>query len=197
MEIEVSDAEWMDQSWKHGKGKTPVYFYDKEMPDGIKSKETGLAETKTVVFIKKFIPGDPTFNYDQPAREKDFDQFPQEFARYKAKATQQMTGTALKKWPKLSESQIQELHALNIYTLEQFLSVPDSAAHRIMGYSQLKKECAAFMDMSRDAMALTKQREETERRDKEIAELRAQIAELSARTEVKPKRKYTRRVKVA
>ncbi|MEH7838012.1 hypothetical protein V7796_20365 [Rhizobium laguerreae] len=72
--------------------------------------------------------------------ENDKQRFSDAYKRFKegAAAREQLTGTPLSQWPYLKPSQIKELEAVNIYTVEQLAALSDTVKQKIgMGRTSL------------------------------------------------------------
>ena len=187
--VEVGEAGWRHEAFQEdGTGKNFVFFYEKQIEHKAKSLAAGHAIFVPRIMIKKLVPGDPRVVIDTYAKEKDFEEFPQEYARFLNKRENKPTGTPIELWGTLSDSQKAEFRALNIYTIEQFANLPDSAAERIVGLYDLRKKARAFILAQEAGDKLVKMEEDAkkaqEKEDaqaREIAELKAQMAALMAR----------------
>lgn len=187
--IEVGEAGWRNEAFQEdAKGKNFVFFYEKQVQNQAKTLAAGRPIFDTRVMIKKLVPGDPRLVIDTFARPKDYDEFPQEYARFQNKRENRPTGTPIEAWPILSDTQKAEFRALNIFTVEQFANLPDSAGERIMGLIDLRKKARAFILAQEAGDKLVKMEEEAakakakdEAQEREIAMLKAQMAELMAR----------------
>lgn len=141
---------------------------------------------KTEPFIKIDFPGDNLTSIDRPLRDADKLEYPQAWERYKNKEKQVIDGTPLAHWPMMTRLQVAELNALNIWTVEQLVQLPQVHAHKVMGFEMLKAKALQFLDSSRrmanaekDAADKVAAEAELAKRDAENKELRDQLSVMS------------------
>jgi hypothetical protein len=144
------------------------------------------------IFLKKLVPGDNTLTIDRPMREQDIEDYPVEWARFEQKKEATVAGTPIEVWNAISETQKAEFKALNIFTIDQFAQLADIAGNKIMGFNDLREKARTFIAASQDSEIFDKIRAETDAKlqaqDVEMAELRAMIAELTAKKSGRPKK---------
>lgn len=150
IEHELSNASWTNELNAKGNGTMPVFFYTRQVPNTFKSKQEGRPIFDEVVFIKKLIPGDSTFTYDQPMKEGQQEEYAVEWQRFLQKKSVESSGTPLDVWPELTDGQRAEFRALNIFTVEQFAGLPDSAGSKIMGLNHLREQARLFISRSKN-----------------------------------------------
>ena len=185
-DIEVGEAGWKNEAFNDiGKGKSFVFFYDKSVKNAAKSLEAKRPIFENRVMIKKLVPGDQYLIIDTYARGNHFDEFPVEFARYQQKRENRPTGTPIEMWAILSDMQKAEYRAMNIYTIEQFAELPDSAGTKIMGLIEMRKKARAFILSQEAGEKLVKMEEEAKasaeekaKQDKIISDLTERLAAL-------------------
>lgn len=159
-----------------------VKFVRDTMPDKAKTLEEGRPISKMVDFISIRVPGDKLSSIYRPVREKDKQRFPEHWRRYQARQDQDdVDGVLLEDWPGVTTAQVEELRYFNVRTLEQLVSMSDGNAQGMMGINGLKERARAYLEASETQAAA----EKALAADKEIAELKAQVAELM---KDKPKR---------
>lgn len=181
MDMNVGEAGWRDEAFGESqKGKMHVFFYETQVKDNFQSQAQGRPIFRTQVRIKKLVPGDPYNQPDRPMRETDKEEYPEAWLRYQQKAQNKVPGTPLEAWGILTDTQVAEFKALNIFTIDQFAQLPDSAGNKIMGFNDLRAKAKAFVLHSKDTEAAAKLQSELEKRDREIEEMKAQLAELTA-----------------
>jgi hypothetical protein len=142
-----------------------------------KSAEAGRQVHDDVDLITIRFPG----QRDNMVAKVDYgyqQRFPTQWAQYKANKEQLGSGTQLSEVPWLTPAQIADLHAANIRTVEQLANVPDSNGHAFMGFQGLKQRAQAFLDTAAGNAPALKLQAELERRDAELAELRAIVTRL-------------------
>ena len=181
-EVQVGDANWRDGSFGDGgKGMLYVFFYNKQVKNDYKSKQAGVPKFETRTMIKKLVPADPRVVIDTFATEADYEAFPVEYARFQQKAEARPEGTPIDAWQILSDSQKAEFRALNIFTVEQFANLPDSAGTRIMGFGELRKKARAFVLAQEAGEKLVEMQDKAKAAIEKDAEQAKVIAELTAR----------------
>ncbi len=186
MEAHVADASWTNEAWEEGKrGRQYAIFREEEVEDKHESAKAGRPIFKTRILIEKLVPGDPLNRPVRPMRERDKEEFPQEWARFQQKQTQQTPGTPLSAVTWLSRTQIAEFNALQIQTVEQLATLPDSVANRIMGFHDVRRKAEAYLKASQDSAFTAKLEGELKERDKQIEALAAQVAALTAAVDAK------------
>lgn len=192
MDIQVGEAGWRNEAFQEdNKGKMLVIFHAVQKKMNKASIDAKRPIFKEVIHIKKVVPGQTGLVIDRPMRETDMDEFPIEWARYEQKKANIISGTPIDAWPILSDTQKAEFRSLNIFTIDQFANLNDDAATKIMGFNELRAKARAFVMAAKDSEQFDKIRADMEAKaveqDREMAELRAQLAALTARK--KPGRK--------
>lgn len=115
----------------NGPAGVSIKFYNRLEEDTIRSKDEGRPMYRESVWIEKAILGTNDI-IDRPAFEADFKEHAAQYARFKRQTTDhpELEGTPLSEFPGMGRTRIAELNALNIFTLEQFVSLNDSAISR-------------------------------------------------------------------
>ena len=165
------------------RGKMAVFFHTVQRQNNFKT----IAEKRPIfeekIFLKKLVPGDSTLVVDRPMRETDIEEYPIEWARFEQKKEAKVSGTPIDAWTVLSDTQKAEFKALNIFTIDQFAQLADSAGNKIMGFNDLRSKARAFIMAAQDSAMFDKIRAETDakiaQQDAEMAQLRAMIADLT------------------
>lgn len=186
MEIQVGEAGWRNESFSDAQqGKMFVFFYVTQRKNNFKSLQAKRPIFEDKIFIKKLVPGDNKLVIDRPMRESEMEEFPVEWARFEQKKAAIVSGTPIDAWSVLSDIQKAEFKALNIFTIDQFANLADSVGNSIMGFNELRAKAQAFIKASNDSQFMDQVRSETDAKlaaqDKEMAELREQIAKLSGK----------------
>ena len=203
MDVQVGDAGWRNEAFgEEQKGKMLVFFHDVQKKHNFRSEQEKRPVFIPVTHIKKIVPGDTRLVIDRPMREEDKDEFPVEWARFEQKKGAVAIGTPLDAWSDITDSQKAEFRFLNIFTIDQFAVLPDSAGAQIMGFNELRLKARAFLDALKDtgrAARLEAEKAEADakfaKQDAEMQELKAQLAQLLA-NQSEPKEKRHRRTKV-
>ena len=175
-----------------------VTFYRKAVKNNFKSEQEGRPIYDEKDYIKIFIPGDRNSNLDVPATEHYQQRFRAQWDRYQSGQSQLHSGTPLETWGDLSVSQVAELKAIHVHTVEQLADMPDQLAQKFMGNFALREKAKAYLNKEselakasalknelalRDA-ALEEQKARTEALEKQLAELIK--AQAQVKTDAKP-----------
>ena len=170
-----------------GDEKLAVRFFLKAARDDAKSQEEGRMVFKDVEYIQIMVPGDRD-NVVRPAGEGDKRRFARHYEAWKKdKASEQLIGTPLEMWGRLTLSQIEEFRYVGVRSVEQLAELNDSAMLRMPGAVDLKRKAQAFIQAAKDEapmrhlQAELEKREEADRhRDAEMAAMKEQLAQLAA-----------------
>jgi hypothetical protein len=186
-------AGWTDESFmESNRGKMAVFFHAVQVQNNFLTAQEKRPIFQERIFLKKLVPGDNTLTIDRPMREQDIEDYPVEWARFEQKKEAKVAGTPIDVWSAISETQKAEFKALNIFTIDQFAQLADIVGNKIMGFNDLREKARAFIAASQDSQMFDKIRAETDKKlqaqDVEMAELRAMIAELTAKKSGRPKK---------
>ena len=186
-------AGWTDESFmESNRGKMAVFFHAVQVQNNFLTAQEKRPIFQERIFLKKLVPGDNTLTIDRPMREQDIEDYPVEWARFEQKKEATVAGTPIEVWNAISETQKAEFKALNIFTIDQFAQLADIAGNKIMGFNDLREKARSFIAASQDSQMFDKIRAETDKKlqaqDVEMAELRAMIAELTAKKSGRPKK---------
>jgi hypothetical protein len=186
-------AGWTNESFmEDNRGKMAVFFHAVQIKNNYKSDLEKRPIFEERIYLKKLVPGDSTLVVDRPMRESDMEEFPIEWARFEQKKEQKSDGTPIEAWAAISDTQKAEFRALNIFTIDQFAKLPDSASNKIMGFNELRGKAQAFIGAAQDSQLMDKIRAETDEKLKaqevEMAALRAMIEELTTKKAGRPRK---------
>lgn len=130
-------------------------------------------------FLRIEFPGDTKKVWDQPVKSADKRRFPREWAAYEA-GQDSATGTPLSMWSALTGPDVRKFEALSIRTVEALAEVTDGNISALgLGGAEARTAARKFI--------LEREKGAPDRASDEVAELRAQIAELTANQD-KPRR---------
>ena len=186
-------AGWTDESFmESNRGKMAVFFHAVQVKNNFKTELEKRPIFEERIYLKKLVPGDSTLVVDRPMRETDMEEYPIEWARFEQKKEQKSDGTPIEAWAAISDTQKAEFRALNIFTIDQFAKLPDSAGNKIMGFNELRAKANAFIGAAQDSQLMDKIRAETDEKLKaqevEMAALRAMIEELTTKKAGRPRK---------
>ena len=90
-----------------------------------------------------------------PATEADKKRWPIQWAQFEAGNVQLGTGLPLQEWAPLSRSQVLELKANHIHTVEQLSEIPDSGLEKLgMGAHDLREKAKRFVAQAESSALL-------------------------------------------
>lgn len=142
-------------------------------------------------FIRILIAGDKNSEVFREATENDKTRFHEVYKRFKdgLEGRDQLVGTPLSQWTLLKPSQIRELEAINIFTVEQLAAISDSMKQRLgMGANELVASAAAYLGSAKDASMAGALAAENERLKSDMEAMKLQVQELASRLEDQDKR---------
>lgn len=154
-----------------------IRFHNHLEEDKLKSAEEGRPIYRETVFIEKAILGTNDV-IDRPANKSDMNQYAAQYAKFMKSqdGKGEVEGTPLSEFPGMGRTRIAELNALNIYTLEQFIGLNDSAISRCgSGTRKEIEKIKTWIAAAKDTSVVSTTVEE-------LVELRAQLA--SAKDEI-------------
>lgn len=201
----ASDAQNPEFMGAHNPDATlSVKLYSRAVQHMFKTEKEGRPIFEDVVYIEIKTPGNDKNIVDRPVQEGDKARFPMHWAHYQNThgATAAEIGTPLEQWPQITAAQAEELKALKFRTVEHLANASDQNIASIgmvagMAPMSLRTRAQAFLHAAADsavpqrqAAELEKLRAEKEASDeqhtKDMAEMRAMIADLAANQKAKP-----------
>jgi hypothetical protein len=147
------------------------------------SEKAGKPVFRDVDFITKWIPGDKDNVVHRPVRITDQAEFPDQFKAFKNNKEQPQTGTPLSMLPFMSPAQVAELNYYGVRTAEQVITMSDANGQRVMGFQGLKQKTQQYLDAVAGAAPAQALQSELNKRDEEIALLKAVVDELGKKVE--------------
>lgn len=161
-----------------------VEFYTRPslLPNQEASDAAGYPVYKDVPWIRILIPGDRTKSYDRPAKLEsegpndqtppDHLRFPRQWQAYKQQTTKAVVGLPLEEWPAITRSEAESLKRMDIHTVEQLASMPDSSVTWLGGQKRVQ-QAKAWLESAKDHAGEA-------RLSREVEQLRAQVESLLA-----------------
>ena len=164
-----------------------VKFETRPMPDNVRSQAEGRPIFNDETWIEIRIPGNPHLTIERPKEPSDEIRWPRHWAYYKQTSGEggEQAGTPIAQWPMLRPSQVEMLKAQKFYTVEQIALASDENIGKLgmsvgMGPLEFRSRAKVFLETSKDSAFASKQQQELEKRDAEMAEMKKQIADLTA-----------------
>ena len=177
MFAELSDQQ--NTAMKNGKDLLIPMFYRRAVQDKVASENEGRPIFTELDYVQIHIPGDKNTIIDRKVRDDDKRRWAAQWQAYLDNASQPVEGTPLEQWPALSVSQIAELKALHIPTIEVLADLPENGLQKIgMGARELKARAKAFIDAAKGNGAIEKLAAENTRFLDRISNLEQQNAQL-------------------
>jgi len=164
-----------------------VRFFRKAARDDAASAEAGVMRFKEVEMIQIMVPGDRDNIVVRPAGAGDLRRFGKQYEDWKRNETsEQLNGTPLEMWGRLSLAQIEEYRYLGVRTIEQLAQLSDASCMKLPGSLELKRKAAAFLEVQNDEAPLRKVQAELEQRDQVIAEMASRLNALEGAQRAEP-----------
>ena len=162
-----------------GDEKLWVTFYKRAVKDEEASLAEGRAIFKEVDYIRIVTPGDKDNIPDRPVRDapeySDRRRFAKQFLAYQAQQKQEeVSGTPLAAWL-ANPAQVEELKYFGVHTVEQLAGLSDTHASKFMGINALRQKARDFIAAAKDGAPMVALRAEVEKRDEEVAALKAAL----------------------
>ena len=173
------DMNFQDDQQSDADKKLFVTFFTEAVQNESRTIDEGRPIFDDIDMIKIMYPGqrDTTVGIAHMGYQQ---RFPRQWAQYKARQTQTISGTPLSSATWLSKGQVAELNSVNIHSVEQLAGMPDNVAVKFMNHHQLKQQAQAFLDAAAGNAPLLRMQAELSKRDEQIAELQAQMATMLA-----------------
>lgn len=146
------------------------------------SQQKGMPIFKDFEFVRIFIPGDAHTDLVKRVTDVERDRFPTAYAAFqRGHSDEQVAGTPLSVLPWLLPSQIKQMQALNIRTVQHLAGLSDTNLQTLgMGARELKAKAQAFIDSAEGGAEAGRYAVENESLKAEIELLKQQVKELAA-----------------
>lgn len=157
-----------------------VEFFKRPVHMTFKSEKEGRPIYEDRDFIRITTPGDRTSIIEREARNEDKERFRHKYEKYLSGQDVSTEGTPLEHWPQLTRSQVEELKHLKCFTVEQLAATSDAQCSRLgPGFLGLRTKASAFLEAAKDTAVAQKYAAENEALRQEMADLKAQFAQLA------------------
>lgn len=154
-------------------------FYVKPVQNNFRSQAEGRPIFEDREYVQVIVPGDTKSEVNREVQDRDKDRWPEQYRRFKEDAEQATDGTPLEQWPAVSVSQVAELKAKKIRTVEQLASVSDSALQNLgLGARQLRDRAKAWLEAAAGNAPLDAALQREAKLQEEIDALKAQMNSL-------------------
>ncbi|MGD9650340.1 MAG: hypothetical protein AB7G80_05010 [Dongiaceae bacterium] len=166
-------------------------FYNRAVEDKAASEKEGRPIFREVAFVQIHIPGDKNTVIDRKVRDEDKARWAPLWQAFTAKIETPLEGTPLEQWPALSVSQVAEMKALHITTVEQLAALSELGLQRLgLGAREWQNKAKHFLAFAKDSANAEKLQNEKEVLQKQLQEMQAQLTEL--KTKLSPQSKARR-----
>lgn len=154
---------------------TIVTFYDNSKQNNFKSREEGKAVYDNILYIHKVVPFKEKDSIRRPARDKDKQDYPQQYQAYQDREKYEAEGTTIQNWNFPNESQVKMLSSQGIKTVEQVAALGDDSLSRMGHNARTLRDTAKKFIMQGDAADSRKKIADLEAKCDELTE---QVANL-------------------
>jgi hypothetical protein len=168
-----------DQSIHEDDKRLFVQFYMEPVKNAVKSAAEGRPIFDDVPMVKIITPGSRDVMVTR-ANAQYQQRFPKQWEAFQRNIAQTVDGTPLEQVPFLTVSQVAELKALNVLSLEQLAGLSDAVVHKFMGAQKMKQQAQTYLDAAKSAAPMTQLMAELEKRDAQLAALQQQVEQLVA-----------------
>lgn len=179
--LRKKQAEKIIASWGHGEELVAVHgrVEGRSLDDyEVEVKGAGRAIFDEQDYVCIITPGDNLNIPRRPVWELDRKRFPDQWKAYKAGQSMPMTGTPLEHWPVVTATQVAELKAIHVRTVEQLAELNDEAALRSPGLVTLKQRAQAYLDAAKSGAAAQQLVTKNKQLEGELDLMRTQLAEM-------------------
>ena len=100
---------------------------------------------KDVAYVEIFIKGNKNTSFSRPMKNEDKENWPKAWKAFQDEGFVVSTGTSLRSLPGIGPSQVLNLNAVNIHSIEDLADLGESALHDIQGARELQKRAKAYL----------------------------------------------------
>jgi hypothetical protein len=163
-------------------------FYKHAVQNNFRTEQEGRPIYDDIDMIEVQVPGDKLTSVHSIVREDHKRRFPQQWAHFhnQHEGDQALAGkTPLEHWPRLTRAQVAELRHLHFRSVEDIAHASDTQLQSLgmcAGMSSYKFRDVAqqFLKLAGDESAASKADARANQLEKEMAELRAQMAAMAS-----------------
>jgi len=164
-----------------------VEFYMEAVHQAFESEKAGMPKYKDIPFIRIRTPGVTGNTIERPVKMQsdgvapsDPQRFPRQWDAFQNQREQAHDGLPVEQWAVLTKSQVLELKASRLFTVEQVAGLPDSSLNLLgLNGRRLRDMAKALLDQGEKNAAVSAITAENERLKADVEMMKHQIAELS------------------
>lgn len=172
-------------SARPGSGQPRAQFFTAERRNEAASAARGRYVPVVIDMVRIIIPGDKHNIVERRVREDDKTRFAKQYEAFKKMEEYVPDGTLIETWPMISRTQVYELKAAGIFTVEDIVAIPDSNLSVLgLGGRLLRKYAATFIETSKTNAVPAQLVANEARLSVENESLKRQLKELSDRLEL-------------
>lgn len=172
-------------STRPGAGTPMARFFVAERRNEAASAARGRYVPIAIDMVQIIIPGDKHNVVERRVREDDKVRYAKQYEAFKKMEEYVPDGTLIETWPMISRSQVYELKAANIFTVEDIVAIPDANLSVLgLGGRLLRKYAVAFLETSKTNAVPAQLVASEARLSVENESLKRQVKELSDRLEM-------------
>jgi hypothetical protein len=174
------------------------FHYEQRVDPGATERE-GHPVWVDIPYVRIISPGNDKEIVNRAVQEKDKQRWPERWAAFSAGEKIELDGTPIKEWPQIGKAQAATLESMKIFTVEQLSEVSDQSISTLgMGMMDLKNKARAWVEWQAGEASVQKYAQRNRRLEEknqalenEVAALKDQLMELSAKTEQKAEKKVS------
>jgi len=171
-----------------------VKFYSKPLQNNYRTEQEGRPIFDDIDMVRITSPGDQLSVIDTIATDHYKNRFRRQWEFYTSKkeGDQLLVGrTPLSSWPRLTAAQVEELRHMKFYSVEDIANASDIALQNIgmiggMGGSAFRDAAQLYLRVAKDSTVAQRAQQEVDTMRAEMAEMRAQFAQLAAKNNAEP-----------
>lgn len=154
-------------------------FFVESVTDEMASQREGRLICFDQERVEMMVPGNMLNVVVEIVSDGHRNRWPEAYKRFRDGQEMSVNGTPLEMWPVLrGKAQVQELKAMNLFTVEHVRDMSDHVTQRMMGGMRLRTLAKAFLDDAEATALLSAATAENDRKDARISELENKVNEL-------------------
>lgn len=168
-----------------GSDGTLAMFHFETRPDKAATEREGRPIFRELPYVEIRLPGQNKSVINRPVKDADKERWPQAWAAFQQRQTGVIGGTPLKEWPYLTRTRVAELHAMDIFSIEQLAGMPEANALNLGpdGYDLRKR---AIQHLQPDDATISGLRDENRKLKDRLSALEAMAATKQRMPAVEP-----------
>ncbi len=157
---------------------TRVQFFKKPILIPNKSEELKRPVYEEYDYIKIQVAGERDY-FEGPVNEQHRAEFPNEWQAYQCGAQMTVSGTPLEEWPQMRPGIVNQLKALEVFTVEALAGLSDVQLQKIPNGSKLRQDAREYLTRASDAASsaeLVALREKSAAQEAQLTQQAEQLA---------------------